>query len=229
MNSHFNFCILFLLLLIMSCSSESSKGSEKVIKSVEIEESNDSTIAVIPLLEYFILKESFNKDDAIVNNYLSNELQPIRENFRRVNSITEWSRIDSVNLEESIKGGMADFYYKKNNVLEKIIVKYFAEEYQELNEYYLLEGELSFILERSSDYSRTVFMDSAEMKLDEYGHLNFYDNSEIQTDRSYFKKRQLLHKLESGDCGSPFAKEYIESEQKRLLDQFDKLIEIEKR
>lgn len=46
---------------------------------------------------------------------------------------------------------------------------------------------------------------------------------------SYFKNRKLLHKLESGDCGLPFATEYIDIEQKHLLEQFDKLIELRKK
>jgi hypothetical protein len=50
------------------------------------------------------------------------------------------------------------------------------------------------------------------------------DKSEIQEDRSYFENGILLHKIESGDCGAPFATEYLLAEQKRLLSQFNELI-----
>ena len=51
----------------------------------------------------------------------SNEkLEIIRNNFKRINSIKNWTVIDSVELEESTEGGQAKFYFA-NKQLQKIV------------------------------------------------------------------------------------------------------------
>ena len=46
------------------------------------------------------LKETFNEEDLPVNEYLTDRLKPIRANFKRINSITNWTSIDTEELSE---------------------------------------------------------------------------------------------------------------------------------
>lgn len=65
------------------------------------------------------IKESFSQENLVITDYLANELVPIRENFKRINSISNWTFIDTKELWQTTEGGQADFYCRKD-VLEKI-------------------------------------------------------------------------------------------------------------
>jgi hypothetical protein len=172
------------------------------------------------------LKETYNEDDIIVNEYLTKRLNPIRENFKRINSITNWTSTNKKDLWESTEGGGAKFYYS-NGVLEKIVVKIFGETFQQLSEYYLLNGKLSFVFEKSYKYNRPMYYDSTIMKQNKDVEAFDFEKSEIVEDRSYFENGKLIHQLNNQDCGSPFADDYLLNEQKRIKANFDKLVKLE--
>ena len=172
------------------------------------------------------LKETYNEDDVIVNEYLTKRLNPIRKNFKRINSITNWTSTNKKDLWESTEGGEATFYYS-NGVLEKIVVKIFGETFQQLSEYYLLNGKLSFVFEKSYKYNRPMYYDSTEMKEIKDIEAFDFEKSEIIEDRSYFENGKLIHQLNNQDCVSPFADDYLLEEQKRIKTNFDKLVKLE--
>ncbi|MEI3791979.1 MULTISPECIES: hypothetical protein [unclassified Chryseobacterium] len=73
------------------------------------------------------IKESFRENDIAVNEYLTDRLKPIRANFKRINSITQWSSIKKKDIEgESAEGGEAVFYEQKGR-LEKITARLYGE------------------------------------------------------------------------------------------------------
>lgn len=80
------------------------------------------------------LKESFQEEDLPASDYLTDKLKPIRENFKRINSLTHWSDIDSGELWDSSEGRTAKYYYQ-NGRLEKIIARRYGEGFQLLTEY----------------------------------------------------------------------------------------------
>lgn len=169
------------------------------------------------------LKESFNQDDFPVNEYLTEQLQLIRNNFKRINSIANWTTIKTVDIWETTEGGEAKFYYL-NGQLEKIITRHFGETFQLLTEYYLLEGQLSFVFEKSFEYNRPLYYDKKAMQENQDTESFDIDKSEIIEVRSYFNNEKLLHQLNNQDCGSPFAEHYILEEEKRLNTGFKSLI-----
>lgn len=174
------------------------------------------------------LQETYNEEDFPVNEYLIDELKPIRDNFKRINTISKWSFIDKKELWESTEGGEAKFYYQ-NGKLEKIVTKHFGESFQLLAEYYLYNEQISFVFEKSYNYNRPVYYDTTMMRENNDNEFFGLDLSEIIEDRSYFDKGILIHKLESQDCGAPFADDYLLEEQKRIKTNFEKLIELVKR
>lgn len=174
------------------------------------------------------LKETYNVDDIIVNEYLTKKLNPIRENFKRINSINNWTSRNKKDLWESTEGGEATFYYL-NGVLEKIVAKIFGETFQQLSEYYLLNGKLSFVFEKSYKYNRPMYYDSIVMKENKDTVAFNFEMSEIIEDRSYFENGKLIHQLNNQDCGSPFADDYLLEEQKRIKTNFDKLVKLEEK
>ena len=172
------------------------------------------------------LKETFNEDDVIVNEYLTKRLNPIRKNFKRINSITNWTATNKKDLWESTEGGFATFYYS-NEVLEKVVTKNFGETFQQLSEYYLLNGKLSFVFEKSYKYNRPIYYDSTAMKENKDTETFDFERSEVIEDRSYFENGKLIHQLNNQDCGSPFADDYLLEQQKQIKSDFDKLVKLE--
>jgi hypothetical protein len=174
------------------------------------------------------LTENFNREDVIDNEYLQKELKPIRANFKRINSIRNWTKRDTAELWESLEGGEAAFCYSDNG-LEKIVTRLFGENYQSLTEYYLLNGQLSFVFEKTYHYNRPFYYDSTMMKENHDNQIFDFGKSEIEETRSYFRNGKLLHLINSQDCGAPFADDYLLEEQKVILKEFEKLVGVGKK
>lgn len=174
------------------------------------------------------IKESFNQEDIAVNEFLTDRLKPIRRNFKRINSITRWSSITKRDVEgESAEGGEAVFYRQKDR-LEKINVRLYGEMGQTLTEYYLLNGQLSFVFEKMYKYNRPLFYDAKAMKENNDTEAFDFEKSEIEENRNYFEKGKLVHVLNSLDCGAPFSGDYIMEEEKRITELFNKLLKLSK-
>lgn len=193
------------------------------------ENSSDTTTTLVKVdslqRDTVELKESFNQEDLPVNEYLTERLKPIRANFKRINSIANWTTIETKDIWETTEGGKAKYYYKDGQ-LEKITTRHFGETFQLLTEYYLLKGQLSFVFEKSYKYNRPMYYDSTSMKENKDIEAFDFEKSEIVEDRSYFENAKLLHQINSQDCGSPFADDYLIKEQKRIKTDFDKLIKL---
>jgi hypothetical protein len=203
-----------------------SCNSTKQNDTVSIEQSTATRLDTFRI-DTAILKETFQQEDTAYNEYLAGRLKPIRENFKRINSISKWTSVDKKELDESTEGGEATFYYS-NNVLEKIVTRHFGETFQQLTEYYLLNEQLSFVFEKSYKYNRPIYYDSTSMKENNDNQAFDFEKSEITEDRSYFDKGKLIHQVNNQDCGSPFANDYLLSEQKRITADINKLNPLKK-
>jgi hypothetical protein len=175
-----------------------------------------------------MIKESFNDEDVVPNEYIKDRLDPIRANFKRINSITKWTRIKQKDIEGvSAEGGEATFYYQKKR-LEKIIARHYGEMGQLLIEYYLFNGKLSFAFEKEYRYNRPLFYDVKVMKENNDTEAFDFKKSEITEARYYFLNARLIHIIDSQDCGAPFSADYIAEEEKRMKEDFKKLLHLEK-
>lgn len=202
---------------LISCGTGNQKETPagKIEKTVMRDRSPKDT---------FGFKETFNQENIPANEYLAEKLKPIRVNFRRINSIANWTTIDTKGLSETTEGGEAKFYYL-NGQLNKITTWQLGETFRLLTEYYLLNGQLSFVLERTYKYNRPFYYDSVAMKENNDTEVFDFKKSEIIEDRSYFENGKLLHHINNQDCGSPFSAEYLLQEQKRIIADFGKLRE----
>ena len=166
-------------------------------------------------------------EDQPVNDYLTATLAPIRTNFKHINSIENWSKITEHNLKESTEGGVAYFFYTEGKK-EKIIERHFGETGQVLREYYLMDGELSFVFEKNLRYNRPIYWDEKHQKENKDSEIFDIEKSEVSEKRSYFKEGKLIHQIVSEDCGSPFTESYLREEEKRILDTYNDLLNLEK-
>lgn len=177
----------------------------------------------------FKLTASVNLSDKPTDKYLTELLKPIRENFKKLNSIKSdnWSNIQIKKLDGTNESGEATYYYWNSN-LSKIITKEYGETFQVLTEYYFLGKQLSFVFEKSYKYNRPIYQDTTAMKEMNDTETFEFDRSEINENRSYFDKRRLIYQLNNQDPGSSFTDTYLQEEQIRILKNLDRVIKNKK-
>ena len=215
--------LVFLIFNLFACKNGQQKKSY-------IEQNNKNKINTKFLKDSFKIAETFNQIDQPTNKFLTEKLKLIRGNFKRINSIKidNWSSVVTKNLDNTNEGGEVTYYHFNNN-LDKIITKEYAETFQVMTEYYLLNGELSFVFQKELKYNRPIYYDSLEMKEMNDKEAFHIDKSEIEEYRSYFENGKLISQIGNQDFGSPFSEEYLMKEQKRISNSFDMLIKLEKK
>jgi len=174
--------------------------------------------------------ELVGKEEGIYEKEASIEsLKPIRENFKRINSIKDWSLIDEKELWktslETLEGGQAKFYYHKEQ-LEKIVIHQFGETFQVVTEYYLLDKQLSFAFVKLYWYNRPFNYDLAKMNENNDNEMFDFEKSEIIEDRCYFENGKLIHH-EKKQLGikSPFHDDSYDGKEE-IITNFEELIKI---
>lgn len=180
------FCCILYCLTLIACKNKANKkqippaGSETII----------STIAPPVKADTVYSNPEASAGDSMI--------AAIKENFKRINQIKKFSRIDTITLEESTEGGELKKYFL-NQQLQKMIEHHLGETYQTLTEYYYLQGKLSFVYEKNLRYNRPIYYDSAAMKAS--GDTEAFDLSKasITETRSYFNvDGQMLLQLKDG-------------------------------
>ncbi|HRD57429.1 MAG TPA: hypothetical protein PK504_05240 [Ferruginibacter sp.] len=207
--------ILFFAVTILSCHHY---RQDKIINQTK-----DNTAAVgintAQLTQEATADSLFYKPG--LNDTIAELLKTIKENFKRINSVKEWTKIDSLDLNQSTEGGLIRIYYLHNRP-QKFFVHEFGETYQLQTEYYLLNNELSFVYEKTLRYNRPIYYDSAAMKEGNDSEAFDINRSHVKELRSYFLQNKLIKQLKTGYEEKP-GKHELDEEEKRLLDDFKKI------
>lgn len=147
----------------------------------------------------------------------------IRSDVDRINSITTWTSVDTVTIEESTEGGMAVFFYTESRP-EKVVVWHAGEMGQTLEEYYLLNNELRFVLERQYGYNRPIYYDSAAMRENNDTTSFHVTESKVTEYTNYFHGGKLVHRASNDmDAASTPASD-LSKEETRIKDDFDRIM-----
>jgi hypothetical protein len=207
---------LFILIAVafMACGVRNNKGVSAV---------DDNKI----ILNADSLRQNtvgFDKDTLPTNKNLAKKIKKIQANVQRINAIANWGSIDKKDLSETSEGGIAAFY-TRNGILEKITVQHFGEMAQTLTEYYLLNGQISFVYEKLYQYNRPVFFDSTMMIENEDNQVFDFEKSNISDSRSYFDNGKLLFQKNIKNTISSDSELWGKEEQ-RIKSNFQNLIDI---
>jgi len=143
-------------------------------------------------------KDSRNTKKSIIDEKVTNstfdfskEMSEIKTNFKRINSIKNWTVIDSVELYETTEGGQAKFYFA-NKQLQKVEAIYYGETGKAIIEYYLMDSKLSFVYRKEYKYNSPIysneFIDNEKFDL---------SKSEISETKNYFYKDVLFEQIKS--------------------------------
>jgi hypothetical protein len=212
--------IILTLLILIGCKDKSQKI---------VSQNNRYAIVLKPDMDLRKKYEQQIQDtiftDTTYNEYLGKKLKPIRENFKKINEIKEWTAIDNRKLNEFTEGGAATYYFLKDSLL-KIVASHFGETGKTIEEYYTQGGKLSFVFEKTYHYNRPITYDSIAMKENNDTEVFDINKSEIVEDQSYFENGVLIRQINNQDCGSPFKQPYLQKEQVRLQTEFGKLLKL---
>lgn len=210
-----NILLAIIATTVLSCNFGKSKdnGATRESSKKKIDTSQASSI---------VLKDAHIGQDTAYGKYLTDKLKPIQANFKRINSIVEWTSTTKKELDGSTQGGEVIFY-KANGVLEKVVTHRFGETFQQSSTYYLLNGQLSFVFEKNLAYNRPVYVDSTYLEEHNDNQVFDIEKSKIEEVRSYFKKGKLIHQGSNQEVTTPLTLGYLLKEQKRLNSNFNEM------
>ncbi|HRO46090.1 hypothetical protein [Agriterribacter sp.] len=194
-------------------NSQQEADDQPISAASAMDSARQDTAAVITMI---------NEKDRTLTDTMDERLRPVRENFKRINAITHWTKVDTTNPGEALEGSEALLYYL-NGQLEKITAKYLGETYRQTDEYYLLNGALSFMLEKTYRYNRPIYYDSAAMKAENDTEAFDFNRSTIIEARSYFENGKLIYQVNSRNKAASHTGSYLLKEQKRINAGFQKL------
>ncbi|WP_177760794.1 hypothetical protein [Flavobacterium sp. I3-2] len=157
-----------------------------------------------------------SENQSSLSSDFDDKIEKIRANFKRINSIKNWTVIDSVELYNSTEGGQAKFYFA-NKQLQKIEAVYYGESGKAVVEYYLLESKLSFVFRKEFRYNRPIYWnESGDEKFD-------LEKSKIFETRSYFYKDSLFEQIKSSEEKKEILNNNLEKEQQSIKADFNEL------
>jgi len=121
------------------------------------------------------------------------QISDIRENFRVINEDRNLIIGDTINLvgESSERGFLIKIADSKGN-LRKMVVNYYGETGQNIEEYYVIDGRLFFYFTKKINYNRPIYYDKKMAA--ENGDNEVFDikKSKIEDTRFYFGTDQKL-------------------------------------
>jgi hypothetical protein len=152
-------------------------------------------------------------------------LEPIKENYKRIDSIQVWDTILVREFRESADGGYSNYYYK-NSVLEKVIRRDFGESSRSLTEYYLSDNLLSFVYNQIYEYNVPYYVDSlfyVNNGVD--GELFDEEKYKIIEFKSYFKGGFLINESNNLDSTNSTDYKKIQYSESDLLGEINRLFD----
>lgn len=215
-NNRTTYLIILFTIFIFSCKNEKNKRIVTELDNLSVDSLRLDTIQREENLNY---KNRIKKD-------LYKQIELIRLNFKQINSIHSWDNIIVKELWETVEGGEAKYFYKGGK-LKKIITRQFGDTFQLVTEYYLKNGELSFVFEKLYQYNEPI--DYKKIDVEVRNEVEIYDlkKVEIVEIRSYFENQKMLKQLNSQDTDLTSFLSYLLEEQMRIKMNFGKLMKLE--
>ena len=146
---------------------------------------------------------------------IENKIAQIRKDYTSTNAVKNYVVKEIEDSEKSTDGGAIKYYFQ-NGVVKKIVVEHFGESWNSLTEYYVKNGKVYFIFDKTEKYNVPYYVDSKWYKENEIKNGEVFDKrkSKFSEKRYYFDENEKLIR-------------YI-GENKKVVENGQKLKEIEK-
>ncbi|WP_314293131.1 hypothetical protein [Leptotrichia massiliensis] len=147
---------------------------------------------------------------------IENRIAQIRKDYANTNVVKNYVVKEIDDLEESTDGGIVK-YYSQNGIVKKIIVEHYGESWNGLTEYYIKNGKVYFIFDKTEKYNVPYYVNADWYKRENVKVGEVFDNkkSKISEKRYYFDENMKLIR-------------YV-GENKKIDENVQKLKEIEKK
>ena len=93
------------------------------------------------------------------NSNIESKIAQIRKDYKGTNAIKNYIVKEIEDDEQSIEGGVIRYYFQ-NRIVKKIITEYFGETWRGTTEYYVKNGKVYFIFDKSEKYNVPYYVDS---------------------------------------------------------------------
>ena len=146
---------------------------------------------------------------------IEGKIAQIRKDFSSTNAVKNYVIKEVEDPDQSTDGGVVK-YYLQDGVVKKIVAEYFGESGNNLTEYYIKNGKVYFIFDKTEKYNVPYYVDSKWYKENEIKNGEIFDKrkSKFFEKRYYFDENEKLIR-------------YID-ENKKIFENGKKLREIEK-
>ena len=146
---------------------------------------------------------------------IEGKIAQIRKDFSSTNAVKNYVIKEVEDPDQSTDGGVVK-YYLQDGVVKKIVAEYFGESGNNLTEYYIKNGKVYFIFDKTEKYNVPYYVDSKWYKENEIKNGEIFDKrkSKFFEKRYYFDENEKLIR-------------YID-ENKKIVENGKKLREIEK-
>ena len=146
---------------------------------------------------------------------IEGKIVQIREDFSSTNAVKNYVIKEVEDSEQSTDSGVVK-YYLQDGVVKKIVAEYFGESGNNLTEYYIKNGKVYFIFDKTEKYNVPYYVNADWYKRDNMKVGEVFDSrkSKISEKRYYFDENMKLIR-------------YV-GENKKIVENVQKLKEIEK-
>ena len=149
------------------------------------------------------------------NINVESKIDQIRKDYASTNAIKNYIVKEIEDDEQSIEGGVIRYYFQ-NGIVKKIVVEHYGESWNGLTEYYIKNGKVYFIFDKTEKYNVPYYVNADWYKRDNMKVGEVFDSrkSKISEKRYYFDENMKLIR-------------YV-GENKKIIENVQKLKEIEK-
>ena len=146
---------------------------------------------------------------------IEGKIAQIRKDFASTNAVKNYVIKEVEDSEQSTDGGVAK-YYLQNGIVKKIVVEHYGESWNGLTEYYIKNGKVYFIFDKTEKYNVPYYVNADWYKRDNMKVGEVFDSrkSKISEKRYYFDENMKLIRHVG--------------ENKKIVENVQKLKEIEK-
>lgn len=135
---------------------------------------------------------------------MGDRLNPIRENYKKIDSISSWTTVKQhIEVNDSVEY-LSIIYYYLNEDLLKINISHLEISSGVKQEFYLKDNQLFYVFEHRSEYIET--------------DLNLIE------EEYFFENGKLIRQINNQDCGSPLEDSFLKEEEARLYFDFEKFM-----
>ena len=156
------------------------------------------------------------------------EVANIRKNYQKISSTKKWTRVDSIELEQSTDGGVLFLFYQGDTL--KMMKEYnYGEHGKGLTEYYVLNNQLILVYDKEYSYNRPYYWDSTKMRENKNNQVYDPKKTKVDINRFYFNKGKMIEWIDQKSITHATRDDTFAQNEKSNEEHFKYLLSLDKK